>query len=183
MRTSSSQYCSTASRPYSRQRPSPIALAMLRLVDILPALDAVGATGIRQALARLLADLVRVVRQQDVAGRQIGGVKVVDVHGKAPAELQEARHFGPQAVADDQRIGSDIERRRRSKLAAPESDGVDVPEILVQHIRHHAEHVRQIAVVDLIFEIDNGDRAKTVFDPGPSSRRSCLAPIRRSSAG
>ena len=113
---------------------------------------------------------------------EIGGVQIVDVHRKPPAELQEARHLGPQAVADDQRIGADIEWRCRAELAAPEPDGADVPEILIQHVGHHAEHARKIAVVDLIFEIDDDDRAKAVFDCRHQSR-SGFAPIRRSRAG
>ena len=94
-------------------------------------------------------------------------MQIEDVHRKPPAEHQEARHLGPQAVADDQRIGTDIEWRCRAELAAPESDGADVPEIFIQHVGHHAEHVRKIAVVDLIFEIDDDDGAKAVLDPRP----------------
>jgi hypothetical protein len=84
-------------------------------------------------------------------------VQIVDVNRELPAELQEARHFSPQAVADDQRIVADVERRCLAKLAAPTSDGVDVPEIFVQYIRHHAEHAREIAVVNFVFEIDVDD--------------------------
>ena len=38
-----------------------------------------------------------------------------------------------------------------------------MPEIRIQHIGHHAEHAREIAVVDLIFEIDDDDGAKAVL--------------------
>ena len=40
------------------------------------------------------------------------------------------------------------------------------PEIPIQHIRHHAKYVWQPTVVDLIFKIDDDDRAKAVFDAG-----------------
>ena len=112
----------------------------LRLVDVLPTLDAVGATGIGQALALLDALLVGIVRQQDVADREIGGVQIVNVFRKAPAELQEAGHLGPERIADDQRVVVDRERRRGAELAAPASDGLDVPEIAVQDIGDQAQH-------------------------------------------
>ena len=51
----------------------------LRLIDLLPTLDAVGAAGIGQPLALLDALLVGIVRQQDVADRKVSSVKVVDM--------------------------------------------------------------------------------------------------------
>ena len=148
------------------------------LVDALPAFDAVGAAGIGQALARLLAHLVRIVRQQDVAGREIGGVLIEDVRRKFPTQHHEAGHLGPGAVGDEQRVGADVERRRGAEFAAPQSDGAHVLEVLIQHVRHHAEHVGQIAVCDLILEVADDDRGEVL-----AHASDCLAPIRRNSAG
>ena len=59
-----------------------------------------------------------------------------------------------------------------------------MPEVLVQHVGHHAEHVRKTAVLDLVFEIDDGYRTKTVLDTEAAlTTGSACAPIRRSSAG
>ena len=58
-----------------------MSFAIAVLVDALPTLDPVGAAGVGQALARPLPHFVRIVRQQDVAGRQIGGVLIEDVFG------------------------------------------------------------------------------------------------------
>src|SRR5262245_50953852 len=108
-------------------------------------------------------------------------MEIVDVHREAPAEHQEAGHLGPQTVADDQGVGADIKRWCRAELAAPASDDAYEPEIRIQQVDHQAEYTRQIAVIDLILEIYDGDRAK----PAAHARahvRSGFAPIRRSRA-
>ena len=71
------------------------------------------------ACAACFAYFVRIVGQQHVAGRQIGGVLVEDVAGKFPTQQPEAGHFRPSAIGDKQRVGTDVERRRCAKLAAP----------------------------------------------------------------
>ena len=103
----------------SRQRPFADVLRDRFLVDLLPAFDAVGAAGIGQALARLLAHFVRIVRQQDIAGGEIGGVLVEDVHRELPAQHHEASHLRPSAIGDEQRVGADVEWRRGAEFAAP----------------------------------------------------------------
>ena len=82
--------------------------------------------------------------------------------GNFQPKRHEARHLRPGAVGNEQRVGADIERRRRAEFAAPQPDGAHVLEILVQHVRHHAEHVGQIAVGDLVFEIADDDRGEIV---------------------
>src|SRR6516165_6875464 len=72
-----------------------------RLVDALPALDAVCTTGVGQPLAWLLALLVIVMRKQDVAGGEIGGVQIEDVYRKLPVQHYEASHFRPGRVNDE----------------------------------------------------------------------------------
>jgi hypothetical protein len=148
------------------------------LVDLFPALDSVGAAGIGQSLARAPAHLVRIVRQQHIARRQVGGVQVEDVLGEFPAQHHKTGELGPGAIGDEQRVGADIEGRRRTEFTTPQSDGADVPEILVQHVRHHAQHVRQLAVFDLIFEVADDDCREM-----PAHSSTCLAPIMRSRAG
>ena len=148
------------------------------LVDALPALDPVGAARIGQALARPLAHLVGIVGEQDVAGREIGGVLIEDVHREFPPERHEASHLGPCAVGNEQRVGSDVERRRRAEFAAPQTDGAHVLEIFIQHVRHHAQHVRKFAVRDLVLEIADDDRARS-----SAHDTDCFAPIRRNRAG
>ena len=61
----------------------------------------------------------------------------------------------------------------------PHSNGVHVPEVLVQHVRHHAQRLREPAVGDLILEIDDDG----LFRKIPAHDSFCLAPIFRRIAG
>ena len=53
-----------------------------------------------------------------------------------------------------------------------------MPEIFIQHVRHHTEHVRQIAGGDFVFEIANDNRTEVL---GHDS--DCFAPISRNKTG
>ena len=54
-------------------------------------------------------------------------------------------------------------------------------EVLVEHVGDHAQHARQVAVIDLIFEIDDDDLLEG--STGAASFQVLLAPVRRSKAG
>jgi hypothetical protein len=164
--------------PASRHVPSPIAAEISPLVDALPAFNAVHAAGIGQALARLRADFIRVIGQQNIGSGEIGGVLIEDVLGEFPAQHLEAGQFGPAAIAREQGIGSDVERRRITELAAPQTDGVYVPAILIQHIGHHAQHVWKVTGRDLILEVADDD----VFEVA-AHFRDCFLPRNRNKAG
>ena len=75
-----------------------------------------------------------------------------------PAEHHEAGELGPGGVRDDQGVGAGVERRPRAEFAAPHADGPHVAQVLIQHVRHHAQDVRQVAVGDLVLEVDDDDR-------------------------
>ena len=81
-------------------------------------------------------------------------------------------------VGDEQRIGADVEGRARAELAAPQLDGAHVLEMLVEHVRHHAQRIWKIAVGDLILEVADDDRAEI-----PAHDTDCFAPIKRSRPG
>ena len=98
--------------------------------------------------------------------------------GKSPVQYHEAAHLGPSAVGDEQCVGADVEWRGRAKISAPHSNGVHVPEIFIQHVRHHAQDVREVAISYFIFEIADDDRSKI-----PLHNVDCLAPIKRNSPG
>jgi hypothetical protein len=89
------------------------------LVDLLPTLDAVGATGVRQTLARPLTHFIRIMGEQDVARRQVGCVLIEDVPGELPTERHEAGHLSPRGIGDEQRVGADVKRRRVAEVSAP----------------------------------------------------------------
>ena len=93
------------------------------LVYAFPTFDPVGAAGVSQALARPLSHLVGIVRQQDVAGCEVGGVLVEDVCGEFPAQHREAHHFRPRAVGDEQRVVPNIERWCLVELTGRRSAG------------------------------------------------------------
>ena len=57
----------------------------------------------------------------------------------------EACQFRPGAVGDEERVRSGVEGGC-AELAAPHANGTHVPEIHIQHVRHHAQHVRKVAV-------------------------------------
>jgi len=111
------------------------------LIDSLPALDAIGATRVGQSFARLPPHLVRAARQESVARREVSRVKVEDVDWELPSQHLEASHLRPGGVGNKEGVGTSIERRDRAEVAAPESHGVHVLELLVQYVRHHAQHV------------------------------------------
>ena len=125
-----------------------------RLVDVFPAFDPISAAGIGEALALSLSDLVRVIRQQDIAGGEVGRMQVEDMYWKWPAQNYETGQLGPRAVGDEKRIGANIEWRSRTKLSAPHSDGAYVLKELIQHVHDHAQHARKSAGFDLVFEVD-----------------------------
>ena len=81
------------------------------LVDLLPTFDPVGAAGVGKALAFAFARVVRIVRRQDVAGREIGGVQVEDVFRELPAQRHETGQLGPRAIGDEERVVADVEGR------------------------------------------------------------------------
>ena len=87
-------------------------LGHLRLVDLLPTLDAVGAAGVGQTLALLVALLVGIVGQQDVADREVGGVQIVDVFRESASRAAESRSSRPRANSRPPAC------RRRSETAA-----------------------------------------------------------------
>ena len=61
-------------------------LSNRRLVDVLPALDPIGATGVGEAFALPLPHFVRIIRQQNISGGEVGGVQIEDVYWKSPAQ-------------------------------------------------------------------------------------------------
>ena len=105
-------------------------------------------------------------------------MQVEDVYRELPAQHHEARHLGPRAVGDEQRIGADVERRGRAKFSAPHADGAHVLKILIQHVRDHAQHVGKSAVLDFVFEVDDVDGGEVLAHDSD-----CFAPIIRNSAG
>ena len=50
--------------------------------------------------------------------------------------------------------------------------------VFIQHVRDHAQHVRQFTVGDLVFEVADDDRGEILAHDSD-----CFAPIRRSRAG
>ena len=99
--------------------------------------------------------------------------------GKFPAQRHEAGHFRPRAVGDEQRVGADVERRRRAEFAAPQPDGAHVLKVLVQHVRHHAEHVGQVRRRRSRIR----SRQTTIVVKFSAHDSDCFAPIRRSRPG
>jgi hypothetical protein len=53
----------------------------------------------------------------------------------------KARHLGPCAVGDEERIVADVERRRAAEVAAPLAHAAHMLEIFVQQVRDHAQRV------------------------------------------
>ena len=92
----------------------------------------------------------------------------------------ETGHFGPATVPAEQRVGTDIKRRCGAELTPPPPHGAHVSKLLVQYVRHHAQHVRQIAVLDLIFEVSD-DNVPEVF--AHSYDTDGFAPTNRSRPG
>src|SRR5262249_45452048 len=149
-----------------------------RLVDVFPTFDPIRATGVGEALALSPSHLARGIRQQDVAGGEVGSVKVKDVYRKWPVQNYETGQLGPWAVGDEKRVGADVERRDRAELSAPQPDGAYVLEELIQHVHDHAQHARKSARLNLVFEVTDADRNEVLAHDSD-----CLAPILRSSAG
>ena len=104
---------------------------------------------------------------------------VEEVDGERPAQDLEAGHFRPQRVADDERVGADVEGRGRAELSPPQMDGAHVLQVLVQHVCHHAQRLGELAGVGLELEIDDDD----LVEVSAAHVGSCLAPIRRSRPG
>ena len=98
--------------------------------------------------------------------------------GKFPTQRHEASHLRPSAIGDEQRVGADVERRGRAEFAAPHADGAHVLEVLIQHVRDHAQHVGKLAVCDLVLEVADDDRGEVL-----AHDIDCLAPIRRNRPG
>src|SRR5258708_3507614 len=99
---------------------------------------------------------------------------------KLPAQLQETSELRPRGVSDKQSVRLDVERRRRFKLVSPQPDGANVPELVVQHMRDHAQRSGEAAGSDLVFEIANDDLAKASV---PVHDSDCLRPMMRSKQG
>ena len=114
------------------------------------------------------ARVVGVVRRQDIAGREIGGVQIENVRRELPPQRHEAGQFGPCAVGDEERVVADVERRRGAEFSPPLSDGAHVLEVLIQHVRDHAQHFGKVAGDEivvaadgLIFEVDDNDLSRS----------------------
>jgi hypothetical protein len=153
-------------------------LGNCRLVDVFPAFDAVGATGIGEAFAFPLPNFVGVVGPQNITGGEVGGVQVEDMYGELPAERLEARHLCPRAVSNEQRVGADVERWSRAEVATPQADGAYVLKVFVQHVHDHAQHTGKSAVFDFVFEVADVDRGEVLAHDSD-----CFAPIFRNNAG
>jgi hypothetical protein len=54
-----------------------------------------------------------------VADRKICSVQVKEMFGEWPVELQTAGHFGPKAVADNERVFAYGEWRVKAEFSAP----------------------------------------------------------------
>src|SRR5262249_9026511 len=114
------------------------------------------------------------IRQQDVAGSEIGSVKVKDVYRKWPAQNYETGQLGPRAISNEKRVTADVERWGLAKLSAPHPDGAYVLKILIQHAHDHAQHARKSARLNLVFEVADVDRAEVLAHDSD-----CFAPILR----
>jgi hypothetical protein len=71
------------------------------LLDVLPTLNSIRSAGIGQALAWPLAGFVRLVREEDIAGREIGRVQIVNVNWEAPTKHRETGQLGPRGIGDE----------------------------------------------------------------------------------
>ena len=109
---------------------------------------------------------------------EIGGVQIEDVHREISSPDHEAGHFRPCGIGDEQCVGADVERRRGAEFAAPHSDGAHVLKVRIQHVRDHAQHVREFAVCNFVLEVADDDRAEVL-----AHAKVCLAPIKRNSPG
>ena len=164
---------------------------MSGFVDRFPTLDAVGAAGVRQAFALLDTFLVGVIRQQDVADRQIGGVQVVDVCWENASRAPESRSSRPIAntrqPACRRRYRMAVKCRTRrasvgwSRCAGNSRPGYRRPGTIHSAGRRPRSRIRNRGrrCGGNIFVNRNGD-----ISAAPRHQvRSCLAPIRRNSPG
>jgi hypothetical protein len=105
-------------------------------------------------------------------------MEIENVDGELPAKHLETSHLRPCAIGDEQRVGTNIERRCSAKLAAPQTDGAHVSKIFIEHMRDHAQHVREIAFPTFVLEVGDHDLRKI-----STHDTDCLAPISRSNPG
>ena len=85
-------------------------------------------------------------------------MQIENMNREAPAQHQKASHLRP-GYTYQQRVRPDIKGWRRAEFPAPASNGSYVTQLCVQHVGDHAQHARQVAVGDLVFEIADDDIA------------------------